>query len=99
MRRQIVISGIAGLVLAWGGFAEAQIWGPPKANLWPRGASIRNGWLRVSSIYDWFQDDFGGSEAGVLEHLQQYARGDLAERLKGHDGRVEYSYDWEINEP
>lgn len=36
MRRQIVISGFAGLVLAWGGLAEAQIWGPPKANLRPR---------------------------------------------------------------
>lgn len=36
MRRQIVISGIAALLLAWGGFAEAQIWGAPKANLWPR---------------------------------------------------------------
>jgi hypothetical protein len=65
----------------------------------PRGASIRNGRLRVSSIYDWFQDDFGGSVMGVLEHLRQYARGELAERLKDHDGRLEYSYDWELNEP
>lgn len=27
----------------------------------PRGASFRNARLRVSSIYDWFRDDFGGS--------------------------------------
>jgi len=65
----------------------------------PRGASFRNGRLRVSSIYDWFQDDFGGSVMGVLEHLRQYARGELAELLKRYDGRLEDSYDWELNEP
>jgi hypothetical protein len=33
--------------------------------------------------------------ASCLEHL----RLELAERLKDHDGRLEYSYDWELNEP
>jgi uncharacterized protein DUF547 len=65
----------------------------------PRGASFRNGRLRVSSIYEWFQDDFGGSAMQVLEHLRRYARGELAERLKGYDGRLEDDYSWELNEP
>ena len=28
----------------------------------PRGASLQNGALTVSSIYDWFEEDFGGNE-------------------------------------
>ena len=65
----------------------------------PRGASFRNGRLHVSSIYDWFQADFGGSVMGILDHLRQYARGELARRLEAYDGRLEDSYDWALNEP
>jgi len=36
----------------------------------------------TSSIYDWYQEDFGGTEAGVLGHLLRYARPELAERLR-----------------
>ncbi|HEX6141928.1 MAG TPA: DUF547 domain-containing protein, partial [Geminicoccaceae bacterium] len=32
----------------------------------PRGVSLQGGELVVSSIYDWFEADFGGSEAGVI---------------------------------
>ncbi|MDB2439926.1 DUF547 domain-containing protein, partial [Hellea sp.] len=45
----------------------------------PRGAMVdKNNDLTVSSIYDWFQEDFGGNKAGVIEHLRTYATGDLA---------------------
>lgn len=47
----------------------------------PRGAKIDNGRLIVSSIYEWFQEDFGGDDAGVIQHLRQYANGDLAAKL------------------
>ena len=66
----------------------------------PRGASFTDdGDLQVSSIYDWFQEDFGDSEEGVLEHLMQYAAADLAERLKGFDGDMTFEYDWKLNAP
>ena len=48
---------------------------------------------------DWFREDFGGTPRGVLEHLRQYAREELAERLKGYDGGLEDGYAWELNEP
>ena len=48
-------------------------------------------WLR-------FQVDFGGSEAGVLEHLRKHAEGTLAEALRGFQGKVSYEYDWSLNE-
>jgi len=65
----------------------------------PRGASFNDRRLVVSSIYDWFEEDFGGSRAGVLAHLRQYARSGLAERLKTYDGPIEDQYDWALNQP
>ena len=53
----------------------------------------------VSSIYYWYQEDFGNSEAGVLEHLRNYAEGDLAEQLRDFDGSLDHEYDWNLNAP
>lgn len=53
----------------------------------------------VSGVYDWYQEDFGGDEAGVLRHLARYAEADLAERLRDFRGDVDYSYDWALNAP
>lgn len=64
----------------------------------PRGAVLEGSVLTVSSIYDWFEVDFGGSKAGVTEHLLHYAEGPLADGLKGFSGRVKYRYDWSLNE-
>ncbi|MDY6991952.1 MAG: DUF547 domain-containing protein [Pseudomonadota bacterium] len=56
-------------------------------------------YLVLSSIYDWYQIDFGGSEAAVLKHLRQYAQPKRAQRLKHFDGSIDYEYDWRLNEP
>ena len=53
----------------------------------------------VSSIYYWYHEDFGDSEAGVLEHLRKYAEGDLAEQLRDFDGSLDHEYDWSLNAP
>jgi hypothetical protein len=65
----------------------------------PRGAVFEGSTLVASSIYDWFEIDFGGSKAGVTEHLLRYAEGPLADQLKGFSGRVKYRYDWSLNDP
>ena len=64
----------------------------------PRGAELHGGALTVSSIYDWFQEDFGGSETGVLAHLRKYARPELARDLKRVIDIDGYDYDWSLNE-
>jgi hypothetical protein len=64
----------------------------------PRGVSFEGRRLVLSSIYDWFQEDFGGSEEGVLRHLRRYATPELAEKLEGFSGRISYQYDWSLNE-
>ncbi len=65
----------------------------------PRGARIEDGELVVSSIYEWFQADFGDSEAGVLAHLRAYAAPTLRERLAGRNGYDDHEYDWTLNAP
>jgi hypothetical protein len=64
----------------------------------PRGARIDGGRLIVSSIYSWFQDDFGGSEPGVLAHLARYAAPPLLEALRGRRRIDAYEYDWALND-
>ena len=64
----------------------------------PRGANVRREGLVVSSIYDWYQADFGGSDEGVLQHLRTYAAPDLARRLKDTTSIASYVYDWTLND-
>ena len=64
----------------------------------PRGTQVRDGELLVSSIYDWFKADFGGTDEGVLAHLARYARPELAAQLSGYDS-FDDDYDWSLNGP
>ncbi len=64
----------------------------------PRGVSVSgNGEVRVSSIYRWFREDFGGSDANVMAHLRRYASPELAARLQDADRIAGHSYDWALN--
>lgn len=65
----------------------------------PRGASLDGGTLKVSSIYIWFQEDFGDSTEGVLNHLRKYANPPLAKALESYRGRLAHDYDWRLNAP
>jgi len=65
----------------------------------PRGARLDGNLLFLSSIYDWFGADFGGSREAVIRHLQGYAGADLGGRLKRFRGKISYDYDWRLNEP
>jgi len=62
-----------------------------------RGARMENGRLYVSSIYKWFQVDFGGSEEAVVQHLRQYAEEGLAKVLQTYKDGVSDDYDWRLN--
>jgi hypothetical protein len=64
----------------------------------PRGASVRDGRVVVSSIYAWFREDFGTTDAGVLAHLKRYAEPGLARSLEVA-GRIHGDdYDWLLND-
>lgn len=63
----------------------------------PRGVKAADGRIVVSSIYSWFQADFGGNETGVLDHIRKYASDSLKSRLKGRDEYDDHDYDWRLN--
>ena len=64
----------------------------------PRGVGVLadGSGLRLSSIYNWFAEDFGG-EAGVLPHLLRYAAPPLAEAIRRTPRIAGYAYDWALN--
>jgi hypothetical protein len=64
----------------------------------PRGVSIIDGELRVSSIYSWFREDFGDNDADVIKHLRRYASAGLAAELAGFDHIDDDDYDWSLND-
>ncbi|MGF1607332.1 MAG: DUF547 domain-containing protein [Rhodothalassiaceae bacterium] len=65
----------------------------------PRGVTVKpDGDLVLSKIYVWFKEDFGGSEAVVLEHLSQYAEGPLFDTLTADPDIDDYVYDWSLND-
>jgi hypothetical protein len=51
----------------------------------------------ISSIYDWYAEDFGDTEPSVMEHLVEHAEDDLEGFLEGFEGALEYDYDWSLN--
>jgi len=64
-----------------------------------RGVTVLpDGRLRVSSIYAWFREDFGGDEAGVVAHLRRHAAPALAARLGERTAIAEDAYDWALND-
>jgi hypothetical protein len=64
----------------------------------PRGVTIEGGAVTVSRIYDWYIEDFGGDEAGVIAHLTRYAAPDLASRLAAIGRLADTVYDWALND-
>jgi hypothetical protein len=63
----------------------------------PRGVAIQKGRLQVSSIYVWFQEDFGGDPEDLMEHWQNYANPALSEALEKYSGGLAHDYDWRLN--
>lgn len=63
-----------------------------------RGVDVRSDGLVASSIYNWFADDFGGTEEALLAHLRQYAEPALKAKLDGARSIADYAYDWSLND-
>ena len=64
----------------------------------PRGVAIKGDELKVSSIYDWFKDDFGGSKSATLDHYREFAGPELRAALDAGAKIDGYDYDWDLNE-
>jgi hypothetical protein len=62
----------------------------------PRGVKVENGRLFTTSIFNWFPEDFGGSDAAIIEHIKRFARPELVQRLAGVRRIDSHDYDWAL---
>ena len=62
-----------------------------------RGVEIIDDELVLSSIFDWYADDFGENDSEVIEQIGTYAEPRLAARLKNYNRIDGYRYDWSLN--
>jgi hypothetical protein len=63
----------------------------------PRGLAVRQGRVTVSKIYEWYREDFGAGEAGLIAHLAHYAEPELRARLRAAGAIDGAGYDWRLN--
>ena len=64
----------------------------------PRGVRFENDKLFLSSIFNWYKDDFGSKDE-LLKHLASYSLGSNKENLLNWKGSIKYGYDWDLNSP
>lgn len=68
----------------------------------PRAVQVNDdGSVVLSSLYDWYRDDFGKSDTDFIAHLARYAGPELMRRLTalGDDLDIaDYQYDWALND-
>jgi hypothetical protein len=64
----------------------------------PAHVALDGGGLTVSSIYVWYEADFGGDDARVIAHLMRYAAPALRARLAGVKTISGHQYDWHLND-
>ncbi len=57
-----------------------------------KGVSFTKEQLTLSSIYDWFSQDFG-TKKQLFKHLSKYRSG-----IAPYNGNIKYQYDWKLNE-
>jgi hypothetical protein len=62
------------------------------------GVTIEAGGLVLSSIFDWYRKDFGGSEEALLNSLVTHASPALREALRTTRRVAAYRYDWGLND-
>lgn len=64
-----------------------------------RGVRLENGQLTVSSLFDWYRDDFAPDDKTLVKLFAHYKDDMSALYLLGFNGNIEYSYNWTLNSP
>ena len=63
----------------------------------PRGIEIKPGSVKASSIYEWYESEFGGLK-GVIAHMTRHARPELRRMLAKVSKIDAYDYDWKLSD-
>jgi hypothetical protein len=64
----------------------------------PHGVALTPRGVVLSSIFEWYAKDFGGTEDAVLRHLAGHAEAPLRAQLLAAPGVAAYQYDWRLND-
>ena len=64
----------------------------------PRCVSVEDDDLELSSMYRWYREDFGGSDAAVIHHLMGFADPRLALALQDFERIGADGFDWRLND-
>ncbi len=64
----------------------------------PHGVTEEPQGLVLSSIFDWYRKDFGGSDRALLRCLATHADPPLRDRLLAAPRVATYRYDWRLND-
>ena len=88
----------AGVIPPWKCGITAEFGSPQLISTTPAGCISKMMMISYSQkIYDWYADDFGDNEKGLLQHLMRYANQSKKTRLESFDGEMDYKYDWDHN--
>ncbi|MEM7359659.1 MAG: DUF547 domain-containing protein [Pseudomonadota bacterium] len=64
----------------------------------PRGVFIGDNGVTLSSIFEWYQEDFGNNEEEMLATLEDYMDEEQYARILALKDRIDYQYDWSLND-
>lgn len=59
---------------------------------------LNGGSVRLSRLYDWYRDDFGEGQAGVIRHLKSFADIETGVNLKNIKQISGHAFDWSLND-
>lgn len=78
---------------------EAALQGALEAYLaHPRGIAFEDEVLTLSSLFDWYRDDFPQGQDALLAYLAAAAPEALGPSLRAYDGPIAFRYDWALND-
>lgn len=63
-----------------------------------RGIMVKGEKLQASSIFDWYEEDFGTNDEEVLTYLSQFAEGEKKSAMQNANEISDYQYDWSLND-
>lgn len=63
-----------------------------------RGASFEGNTLILSSLFDWYKEDFGTDRDKVVEFISLYSEPVVQKKLLNFKGGIKYQYDWKLND-
>jgi len=82
-----------------GDVLEADLQGALEAHLaHPRGIAFEDGQLTLSSLFDWYGEDFPQGREALLAYLASAAPETLGPSLRAYDGPIAFRYDWALND-